>query len=269
MSEISSSPSDVEKWSKADCIQFLKTINRAKLSGNKNELVHRITGYLNHPEILKAAQVKTEKTLSTSLDIQTLLSAHPITQWHNLPLPTITFNQVEKYLKTKKQGCQALQQKGYRLFASRKIVSVSRAVVDSKVVVNGLVRPSMQAKTARPLWITFHDDCPTFCKCPAGKSGLCCHVAAVLFALEENTRTGNMTLDISCTSKLQTWHRNKPWKGKLTETKNIRIISARNKVKKAKKIRKPRSTARLVTSSLTGVKIQRYTEFPWISWDTG
>jgi hypothetical protein len=49
--------------------------------------------------------------------------------------------------------------------------------------------------------------------------------------LLEHSRTSNLTLELACTSKLQTWHKNKPWRGKLTEIDNIKVESAKKKVK--------------------------------------
>ena len=146
-------------------------------------------------------------------------------------LPCLTVNGLESYVKTRKlQAAQALQEKCYRIFASRKIVSVKTSVVHANKLLKAFVRPSMESKAARPLWILFSEDKPTkaFCRCPAGKSGLCYHVSTVLYALEEHSRTGNLTLEIACTSKLQTWHKNKPcWRVKLTAIDNIVVKSAR------------------------------------------
>ena len=49
--------------------------------------------------------------------------------------------------------------------------------------------------------------------------------------MEEHSRTSNLILELACTSKLQTWHKNKPWRGKLTEIDNIKVESAKKKVK--------------------------------------
>jgi hypothetical protein len=50
-------------------------------------------------------------------------------------------------------------------------------------LLKAFVWPSMAGKPARPLWISFHDNksIQAFCRCPAGKSGLCCHVSAILY----------------------------------------------------------------------------------------
>jgi hypothetical protein len=65
-------------------------------------------------------------------------------------------------------------------------VSVQIATLSQdKILLKAFVWPSMAGKPARPLWISFHDNksTQTFCRCPAGKSGLCCHVSAILYIL--------------------------------------------------------------------------------------
>jgi hypothetical protein len=113
-------------------------------------------------------------------------------------------------------------------------VSVQTATLSQdKILLKAFVRPSMEGKPARPLWISFHENMPTqaFCRCPAGKSGLCCHVSATLYALEEHNRTYNLTLELPCTSQLQTWHKNKPWKGQVTSINSMKVEAATKKVK--------------------------------------
>ena len=62
----------------------------------------------------------------------------------------------ESYVKTTKQAAQAMQEKGYRIFASCRIVSVATAKIDlEKLLVKAFVRPSMEGKPAIPLWMSF------------------------------------------------------------------------------------------------------------------
>lgn len=108
-------------------------------------------------------------------------------------------------------AAQILQEKSYQIFASRKMLNIWTVALNANaLLLKAFVRPSTESKPARPSWIWFSENIPTkaFCRCPAGKSGLCCHVSATLHALEEHSRTSNLTLEIPCTSKLQTWHKN-------------------------------------------------------------
>jgi hypothetical protein len=81
------------------------------------------------------------------------------------------------------------------MFASRKIVNIQTATVnENALLLEAFLRPSMVNKPARPLWVLFTENKPSkaFCRCPACKSGLCCHVSATLYALEHkksDTRT--------------------------------------------------------------------------------
>ena len=125
----------------------------------------------------------------------------------------------------------------------------------------------MENKPARPLWILFIENKPTkaFCRCPAGMSGLCCHVSATLYALEEHSRTSNLTLELACTSKLQTWHKNKPWGGKLTEISDIKVESAKKKARpqqrEAREIAKKVKKCLLKATQSCAPEIQRELRF--------
>ena len=195
-------------------------------------------GYVEHPEILKSIQDAPEATFSTSLDINSI--DENLLSWSSNKqcLPSVTVTTLENYVTTQKHAAQAMQEKGYRVFASRKILSIQTAELgSSKLLLKAFVRPSMEGKPTRPLWICFVDNKPNqaFCRSPAGKSGLCCHVSATLYAIAEYNRTCNLTLELPCTSKLQTWHKNKPWRGIITKTENIKVESAKKKTKTSKK----------------------------------
>ena len=260
--------SNVEKWTKVECVKFLRTVKGAKLTGNKCELISRVKGYIQHPDILNSIQTSPEITLETALDINSLNES--CLQWNSgrEHLPFVNFETVERYVKTREQAAQALQEKGYRMFASRKIVNIQTATVnENALLLKAFVRPSMENKPARPLWILFTENKPSkaFCRCPAGMSGLCCHVSATLYALEEHSRTSNLTLELACTSKLQTWHKNKPWRGKLTEISNIKVESAKKKVKpqqrEAREIAKKVKKCLLKSTPSCAPEVQRELRF--------
>ena len=61
--------SDVDKWTKNKCIEFLKTVKGAKVSGNKNELISPVKGYVEHPEILKSIQDARKQPLAHHLTL--------------------------------------------------------------------------------------------------------------------------------------------------------------------------------------------------------
>ena len=50
----------------------MRTVKGAKLSGNKSELVTRVKGYIEHPEILESIQKAPKSTVTTALDIDSI-----------------------------------------------------------------------------------------------------------------------------------------------------------------------------------------------------
>ena len=104
--------SNVEKWTNEECVKFLRTVKGAKLTGYKCELICRVKGYIQHPDILNSIQSSPEITLETALDIDSLNES--CLQWNSSGeyLPVVSFETVERYVKTREQAAQALQEKG-------------------------------------------------------------------------------------------------------------------------------------------------------------
>ena len=46
-----------------------------------------------------------------------------------------------------------------------------------------------------------------YCGCAVGKSGVCCHVIALLIQLNYYRENKKLYLHMSCTEKLQKWHK--------------------------------------------------------------
>ena len=57
-----SDKTNVEKWTKEECVKFLRTVKGAKLTGNKCELISRVKVYIQHPDILNSIQTSSEIT---------------------------------------------------------------------------------------------------------------------------------------------------------------------------------------------------------------
>ena len=106
-------PCNVDSWTKCECIEFLRTVKGAKLSGNKVELISRVKGYIEHPEILDNIRQAPESTITTVLDIHTVNESS--LHWSNdqEKLPWGTGDVVECYVKTRRQAALAMQEKGY------------------------------------------------------------------------------------------------------------------------------------------------------------
>ena len=58
----------VEKWTKKQCVEFLRNVKGAKLTRNRCKLILRVKGYIEHPDILSSIQTTPEITLETALD---------------------------------------------------------------------------------------------------------------------------------------------------------------------------------------------------------
>ena len=87
-------------------------------------------------------------------------------------------------------------------------------------------------RKSRPAIILFHQSVPfkAYCECPVGRSGLCCHVLAVLLFLKHFTDTKEKFLELTCTQQLQTLHR-RSTKGSIpmVPLRQIKLKSAKAK----------------------------------------
>jgi hypothetical protein len=111
-----------------------------------------VKGYTEHPEILDSIQNSPKSTLTTALDIESIHETSLHWSSDNEHQRCVTIDTVdESYVKTRRQAAQAMQAKGYRIFASRRIVSLQTATLSQdKILLKAFVRPSMEVKPARP-----------------------------------------------------------------------------------------------------------------------
>ena len=89
-------------------------------------------------------------------------------------------------------------------------------------LIKSSILKSFSSEVTRTATLLFVDNIPQkgFCECPVGKCGLCCHVIVILLQLEHLTNFNELFLSLTCTQKLQKWHR--PTKG---DKRNIRSAS--------------------------------------------
>ena len=75
--------------------------------------------------------------------------------------------------------------------------------------VKGSNLKSYTGSVSRPAAILFVNNTPVkaYCGCAVGKSGLCCHVIALLIELNYYRDNKKLYLNMSCTEKLQKWHK--------------------------------------------------------------
>ena len=78
--------------------------------------------------------------------------------------------------------------------------------------VKASILKSYTGSVSRPATILFANNTPVkaYCGCAVGKSGLCCHVIALLIELKyyhdnKKLSTCHKNLNMSCTEKLQEW----------------------------------------------------------------
>ena len=99
--------------------------------------------------------------------------------------PVVTDSVRKDYQKAKNAGAKGQYRKVYRMFSSRRTVSVKIQKDGNNpqyayIKVNML--KSYSGNISRPVITQFFENKPvkTYCSCPVGKSGLCCHAIALL-----------------------------------------------------------------------------------------
>ena len=103
----------------------------------------------------------------------------------------------------KREGSAGQQKKALEMFTSRKIVNVKTLVNEQVVYVKAMIKKSY-GSMQRPTVIMFENGIPTkaHCCCPAGLSGICCHVLALLLFLKHYHETGEKIQALTCTEQL-------------------------------------------------------------------
>ena len=166
---------------KEQAVEWLRELGTASVSGNKDELIKRIQGFMKYPKIVEKLKRKAQwsYTFSTSLDPKSI--PPPTSNWqvNDDLLPLVTDKIFTTYTSVKVQGSIGQQEKAYQMFQSRKIVSVKSFPVPerSNVYVQAAVKKSYGTES-RPVTLLFRNGLPISanCLCPVGGSGLCCHI---------------------------------------------------------------------------------------------
>ena len=149
--------------------------------------------------------ISIEYQFSTSLEREEI--PPPTARWRcdTLLFPKVQMEIIKKYQSSKGQGMVGQFRKVQRM--SMKTI---KALQDgNKVFVKSSILKSFSSEVTRTATITFVDNIPQkgFCECPVGKCGLCCHVIVILLQLEHLSSSKKLFLCLSCTEKLQKWHR--------------------------------------------------------------
>ena len=165
----------------------------------------------------------------------------------------MTESTIKEYQKAKYAGGKGQYRKAYRLFSSRRIMSVkaTEASEHSGVIyVKASILKSYTGSVSRPATILFANNTPVkaYCGCAVGKSGLCCHVIALLIELNYYRDNKKLYLNMSCTEKLQKWHKKGTSATKRTATQ-IKLKYLRNLRGARRDIKKVRATKKVLKPS--------------------
>ena len=148
-----------------------------------------------------------------------------------LLFPKIQKEVIKKYQSSKRQGMLGQFRKAQRMFSSRRMKTIKALKDGSKLYVKSSILKSFSSEVTRTATLLFVDNIPQkdFCECPIGKCGLCCHVVVILLQLEHLTNFNELFLSLTCTQKLQKWHRpTKGSKSNITAASHIRLKYFRN-----------------------------------------
>ena len=117
----------------------------------------------------------------------------------------------QPHLQQKAKGCDKQFGKGYRLYCSVHVTEVMDHPMSSHsefiyLKVLSSMKKSTPYSTYISMWQSSMSIHSAYCSCPAGLSGICCHVAAFLYACTNSKGSSTNTTNVSCTSFPQKWH---------------------------------------------------------------
>ena len=232
---------------------------KLKVSGEKKELVQRLEPLGKCKQLFdkKVARIQEDYKFSTALDPSSI--PPPSARWKvigkntDVAAPIVTESTIKEYQKAKYAGGKGQYRKAYRLFSSRRIMSVkaTEASEHSGVIyVKASILKSYTGSVSRPATILFANNTPVkaYCGCAVGKSGLCCHVIALLIELNYYRDNKKLYLNMSCTEKLQKWHKKGTSVTKRTATQ-IKLKYLRNLRGARRDIKKVRATKKVLKPS--------------------
>ena len=187
--------------------------------------------------------------------------------------PKIAQGEIDAYQSHKRQGRKGQYRKAYRMFQSRRMKHIK--AIQGKglsTYVKASVLKSFSSDVTRTVTVLFEGNKPkkAFCECPVGACGLCYHAVLVLLQLKYFTEYKSFLLALTCTQKLQKWHRpstvSDKAKTKAKAASHIRLKYFRNVPSARKAIYHKRSTKKVEIHSESVTDIDRS---DWFSRDVG
>ena len=229
----------VKKVINDDCLESLNTKNlgeicnslKLKASGTKSELLQRLLPFKDDPALLNNRM----KNISVKYSFTTALLRQEIPPpTAGLKCNTSLFLKTSKdviktYQSNKRQGMIGQFRKAHRMFSPRRMKTIEVFKNGSQLFVKPSILKSFSSEVTRTATVLFIDNVPKkgFWECAVGKCGLCCHVIVILLQLEHFATHKKLFLSLTCTEKLQKWHRPNFKKGKEVKA-NLLLISDSN-----------------------------------------
>ena len=125
----------------------------------------------------------------------------------------------------------------------------------SVMYVKASILKSYTGSVRRPAAILFSKSTPVkaYCGCAVGKSGLCCHVIALLIQLNYYNDHKKLHLNMSCTEKLQKWHKRGPSKAARAATQ-VKVKYMRNLCGARRDTKKVKAKKNVLIPTVTGIQ---------------
>ena len=203
-----------------------------KSSGTKKDLIERLLP-LKDEDLFDRRVNSISKNYKFSTALSRKNIAPPTAGWRcdALLFPKVQKEVINKYQSSKRHGMAGQFRKAQRMFSPRRMKTIKALKDGNKLYVKSSILKSFSSEVTRTATLLFVDNIPQkgFCECPDGKCGLCCHVIVILLQLEHLTNFNELFLSLTCTQKLQKWHRpTKADKRNIRSASHIRLKYFRN-----------------------------------------
>ena len=227
-----------------------------KTSGTKETLIERLSPLKDEALFEKRISFIDKKfQFKTSLPRANVPSATACWKFDATLFPKIGQVDIDNYQEHKRQGRKGEYRKAYRMFQSRRVKHIKVLKRDGHIIyVKASVLKSFSSDVTRTVTVLFEGNIPrkAFCECPVGACGLCCHAILVLLQLKHFNEHKNFLLALTCTQKLQKWHRpsiSEKARAKAKSASHIRLKYLRNTRSARKLISHTRSKRKIEKSS--------------------
>ncbi|XP_071104033.1 uncharacterized protein [Haliotis cracherodii] len=181
----------------------------ARVSGRKIDLIERLESYDRNCNFGK----------ETELEAEFEMTLPPVETYRDVNgdshLPFLAYEAINYYLQPfqKKLGSSSKN-----LYTSRFLNFFRYSKPGNMCFLKSECRAEMKKHVTYKVDIAIDDDGSVVegqCECAAGQgpSGHCKHICAVLYAMHKFSTTGDVLTEETCTQRLQTFHKSKPYKG--------------------------------------------------------